>query len=87
MVGVGDGGGGAWGPEGLLSSVLMRQSQLKDIFSSRLTSHQRHSLRDIPPGRVSPCLPNLEILSGERGAAGVGPTTGSENRSNHLFID
>lgn len=85
--------GGNRGPEGALLCLSMRQSLLKDanIFSRWLTAHR------VVRARPSAKHVSLSVffffyiclsrtLSGEQSSL-CWPSTRSENRSNHLFID
>lgn len=92
--GVGGGGlGGNRGPEGALLCLSMRQSLLKDanIFSRWLTAHRVVRSETFRQTCFSLCVFFFYIclsrtLSGEQSSL-CWPSTRSENRSNHLFID
>ena len=94
-VSVGGGGlGGNRGPEGVLLCLLMRQSLLKDanIFSRWLTAHRVVRSETLHQTCFSLCFFFFffnclsRTLSGEQSSL-CWPSTRSENRSNHLFID
>lgn len=94
--GVGGGGGlgGNRGPEGALLCLSMRQSLLKDanIFSRWLTAHRVVRSETFRQTCFSLCVFFFfyiclsRTLSGEQSSL-CWPSTRSENRSNHLFID